>query len=364
MKPVHPWFIAALLVASGTQGADAPKAAAEESPLVIDAATQKKLGIATASVQAQSLQDELRAPGEVEADAYATVLVSPRVPAQVVRRHAKLGESVKAGQPLVTLSSVEVAEAQGVLIVAERDWQRVKTLGAEAVSAKRYTEAQVARDQARSKLRAYGLSDAQVADLLRNGSATANGEFGLLAPQAGRVTTDEFLVGERVEPGRKLFTLIDESSVWVVAQFAPDVAERVHDGDTVRVVAHDQSFPGKVAQLSHRTQEGTRTTPIRIGVPNVGDRLHPGEYVEAFVATSGATQALAVPTEAIVQVQGHAVVFKLAGDARFELAPISAGESRGTLTVVKQGLAAGDVIAVKGVYALKARLLKSQLGEE
>lgn len=335
-----------------------------ESPLALDAATQKQLGIVTEKVQAHALQEELRAPAEVQANAYATTLVSPRIAAQVVRRHAKLGDAVKAGQLLVSLSSVEVAEAQGALIVAERDWQRVKSLGAEAVSAKRFTEAEVARDQARAKLRAYGLTDGQVAELIKAGSSRANGEFGLLAPQAGRVTTDEFIVGERVEAGHKLFTLVDESTVWVEAQLAPDAAERVHDGDAVRVVAHEQSIPGKVSQLSHRTQEGTRTTPVRIEVRNAGDRLHPGEFVEAYIASAGSTQVIAVPVDALVQLQGQTVVFKAVADDRFEAASVASGETRGGLTVVKQGLAAGDSIVVKGTYALKARLLKSQLGEE
>ena len=43
-------------------------------------------------------------------------------------------------------------------------------------------------------------------------------------PQAwlcGRVTTDDFLLGERIQPGRALFTLVEEDTVWVVAQLAP-----------------------------------------------------------------------------------------------------------------------------------------------
>ena len=179
---------------------------AEADPLVVDAAMQEQLGIATAIVATQIQTAEIQAPGGVKANAYATVVVSPRVAAQVVRRQAKLGDAVTAGQPLVTLSSVEVAEAQGALIVAEREWQRVKTLGADAVSAKRYTEAQVARDQANAKLRAFGLGSAEVSALLRAGSSRANGDFVLLAPQAGRVATDDFVVGERVEPGKPLFT--------------------------------------------------------------------------------------------------------------------------------------------------------------
>jgi len=342
-----------------------PEAApAEDSPLVLNAAAQQQLGVTVAAVKTQIESAEIKAPGEVKANAYATVLVSPRVAAQVVRREAKLGDAVKAGQPLVILSSVEVAEAQGALIVAEREWARVKALGSDAVSAKRYTEAQVARDQAHAKLRAFGLADGEITTLLRMGSSRATGEFSLLSPQAGRVTTDDFVVGERAEPGKPLFTLVDESSVWVEAQLPPSAIEGVAADAPARVIAHGQNLDGKVVQRAHRSQEATRTSPVRIEVPNDKDLLHPGEFVEAFVASSGTEPVLTVPTESIVQLQGQTVVFKAVAGDRFEAAPVEAAAARGSLTRITRGLAEGDRVVVKGAYVLKARLLKSQLGEE
>ena len=361
-------FVAASLVWTSGVGfaAEPAKAAnppAQDSPLALDPATQKQLGIVTAPAEARTLDDEIKAPGEVKANAYATTLVSPRIPAQVVRRHKKLGDEVKAGDALVTLSSVEVAEAQGAYIVAEREWQRVQALGAEAVSGKRFTESQVARDQARAKLRAYGVGEGEITTLLKQGSARANGEFSLTAPQAGRLTSDDFIVGERVEPGKVLFTVVDEATVWIEAQLTPAIAERAVVGATVRVVAHDQALTGTVVQLSHQTQEGSRTTPARIEVANDGDLLHKGEFVDTYIATSSTTQRLAVPTEAIVQLQGQPSVFVARGNDRFETQPVTLGEVRGPYTVITGGLDAGAPVAIKGAYALKARLLKAQLGE-
>jgi cobalt-zinc-cadmium efflux system membrane fusion protein len=365
MKRLSMSCLVALLWTSVAIAAEDKKADAhsEANPLTIDAALQKQLGIVTSAVVARRLSEELRAPGEVKANAYATVLVSSRIPAQVVRRSAKLGDSVRSGQPLVTLSSVEVAEAQGALIVATREWQRVKELGADAVSARRFTEAQVARDQANAKLRAYGVSDGDIAALTRKGSARATGEFALLAPHTGRVTTDDFLVGERVEPGKVLYTLVDESRVWVEAQIAPGAAERVSTGAEARIIAHDRTSIGKVIQLSHRAVEASRTTPVRIEVANDDDALHPGEFVEAFITTQDAANVVSIPTEAIIQLQGQAVVFVAGASGRFEPTPIRTSGVRGADTIVEQGVAIGDVIAVKGAYALKSRLLKSQLGD-
>ena len=160
------WAMALLVTLAGLAMA---QEVAPADPLALDAKAIKDAGIVLDKVAARALTDELKAPGEVKADAYSTVLVSPRVESQVLARKARLGDVVKAGQPLVVLSSVQVAETQGALIVAEQDWQRIASLGPQAVSARRYNEAKVQRDQARAKLRAYGLSDGQIGRLAAQG---------------------------------------------------------------------------------------------------------------------------------------------------------------------------------------------------
>lgn len=334
------------------------------NPLALDPKTIEESGIVVDTAAPRALTDELKAPGEVKADAYSTVLVSPRVESQVTARKAKLGDLVKQGQPLVVMSSVQVAETQGALIVAEQDWQRVASLGPQAVSARRYNEAKVQRDQARAKLRAYGLSDGQIGRLLRAGSTHADGSFELLAPSDGRIATDEFLIGERVEPGRTLFTLVNEDTVWVQAQLAPGDAARAKAGMTARVLAHDQTLTGRVIVSTSQTDERTRTVPVRIEVENPKGILRPGELVEARIAIGDASPALAVPADAIVLLQNQPTVFLVKEAGRFEPAPIVAGDTRDGWTIVTQGLKTGDAYVRKGAFALKARLLRSQLGEE
>ena len=337
---------------------------APANPLALDVKAIKDAGIVLDKAAPRALTDELKAPGEVKVDAYSTVLVSPRVESQVLARKARLGDVVKAGAPLVVLSSVEVAETQGALIVAEQDWQRIASLGPQAVSARRYNESKVQRDQARAKLRAYGLSEGQIGGLLRKGSAGADGSFELLAPAAGRVTTDEFLVGERVEPGRTLFTLVKEDSVWVVAQMAPADAERVKPGAEARILAHDTALPGTVVRRSHQTDERTRTVPVRIEVDNREDLLHPGELVETRIAVGSSALKLAVPADAIVLLQNQPTVFVTKSNGTFEPAPVMVGDTRNGWTIITQGLKPGDTYVRKGAFNLKARLLRSQLGEE
>jgi cobalt-zinc-cadmium efflux system membrane fusion protein len=327
-----------------------------EAPLSMTAAEQATAGLRVETLAPMKLGEVLQAPGEVVDNAYGVTLITPRVAALVVRRHAKLGDEVMSGAALVTLSSVEVAEAQGELRIAEQEWKRVTALGPDAVSGRRYTEAAVAVEQARAKARAYGLAT--------NASGPANGEFTLYAPHAGRLTEDDFVIGQRVEPGVTLFRLVDESTVWVDATLPAEIARRVVVGKEATVVAAGVRLRGRVVQSAHRTAEDTRTAHVRVEVPNDGDQLHAGDFVEVSLATAGSgLDQLAAPTAALVQLQGQTVVFRERAAGEFEPVPVKVGAVVGDHTIVTDGVIAGDRIVVAGTYALKARMLKAELGE-
>ncbi|MFZ5619699.1 MAG: efflux RND transporter periplasmic adaptor subunit [Pseudomonadota bacterium] len=336
----------------------------EEGALKMTAAEREAQGIRTARVAPRALAEAVTAPGEVRMNAYASAQVTPRIGAQVVTRHAHLGETVAKDQPLVTLSSVEMAEAQGALIEADREWGRVRKLGREVVSDQRYVAAQVARQRAYATVRAYGMTDAQVERLLADGDASrATGAFELLSPQAGTVIRDDFVIGEVVEAGRLLFEVSDESILWVEAQLRPEQAGGIAVGTAARVSRDGAHWlDGQVIQLHHRLDEGTRTQGVRIEVANRGDELHPGEYVDVTLQTAAAEARVAVPKDAVLLMQGAPTVFKLEGD-ELHPQPVETGVTRGGWTEVKAGLADGDEVVIQGAFLLKSLALKSQMGE-
>ena len=342
------------------EGAEAPtESEAGIAPVKLDAAAMKAAGIVVQALQPASMSEQLRAPGEVLDNAYGTALITPSVEALVVRRHAKLGDEVRAGAPLVTLSSVEVANAQAELRIAEQEWRRVSALGREAVSGRRINEAQVALDRARATAQAYGLPG--------TAAGRSNGQFTLTAPHAGRITEDEFVVGERIEPGKPLFRLVNEAVVWVDAKLPAGTVSRIAPGSAATIVFNGQRLNGKVQRAAHRTSDATRNAIVRVEVPNRGDRLHAGDFVEVFFdagdANNAAQSQLTVPNDALVQLQGDTVVFRRTASGAIEPVPVRTGEVIGDRTVVREGLKAGDAVVVQGAFAIKAQMLKSQLGE-
>ncbi len=322
-------------------------------------------GITVEAVARRALSESLRVPGEVVSNAYRSARVTTRITAQVVARHVRLGDHVEAGRRLLTLSSVEMAEAQGALIVADREWQRVRSLGPDTVSARRYTEAQVARQQALGKVVAYGMTESQAVALMQSDDASlATGVFDLVAPQAGTVLRDDFIVGELIEPGRVLISISDESVVWVEAQAVPSALSEFDDDARARV-SPDRIvwLEGTIIQRQHILDEATRTLGFRIEVENADDRLHPGQFVEVEIEINTSTPVLAVPSTAVTLIDGAPAVFRFENGTEFHAEAIDAGPTVGDWTVVRGGLSAGDEVAVGGVFHLKSLLLKSSLGE-
>jgi cobalt-zinc-cadmium efflux system membrane fusion protein len=337
----------------------------EGSAVELSAEERAAAGITTAAVGVRGLSAQVTMPAEIVINAYESASVTTRITAQVLDRHVKLGDEISVNQALVTLSSVDMAEAQGALIIADQEWQRVRDLGKAAVSGRRFTEAEIARNQAFAKVLAYGMTTAQANALLKpDATALATGEFVLQAPQQGTVLSDDFVVGELIEPGRVLFDISDESTLWVEASTVPSDLTHFEIGAPARIAHGDGHWiNGRVIQLHHQLDEVTRRQGLRIEVRNEDDHLHPGQFVEAEISTGEGPSVLAVPSEAITLIEGLPTLFVLEEGHEFHPQPVETGISAGGWTEIVAGVSEGDEIAVSGVFHIKSLLLKSSLGE-
>ncbi len=321
----------------------------------------KEAGIIVEPLKLLNLEAEIKAPGEVKLNSYLSSKVTPRIEAQIVARHAKLGDIVEKGQPLVTLSGVDMASAIGELMVAHKEWRRVKQLGSSAVSAKRYSEAKIADEQATAKVMAYGMSKEQIKELHKKGTSINPGMFQLVAPQGGTIVSDDFIEGELIETGRVLFNIVNENILWVESRLSPDLAKGVEIGANARIhVPNNGWLQGKVVQKHHLLDEATRTIGVRIEVNNEEDRLHPGMYVDTRIQSGNEQQYLAVPTAAILRSSdGDWVVFVESQSKAGEFKPVEIEMLRNIedYTVIK-GLPEGTRLVTKGAFFVQSELAK------
>ncbi len=336
-----------------------------EEGLTLSEDERKKAGIVLQTITKQAVSKPIRVPGEVQANAYKTAKIAPRIAAQVVTRHATLGQHVEQGQPLVMLSSVEMADAQGELIVADQEWKRVQSLGKEVLSGRRYTEAEVNRQRAMARVLAYGMSRREVSKLLDTKDASlATGEFSIVAPLDGTILLEDFVIGELIEPGHVLFEISDETSLWVEARVSGETIGSIDQQTAVRISPDQKTWrDAAVIQISHQLNRATRTQAVRIEFGNEDDWLHAGQFVDVELSTPGSEEKLAVPAEAIVLLKGESIVFKLEDDGEIHPQEVKVGRSFGDDMEILSGISEGEQIAIRGAFNLKSLLLKSELGE-
>ncbi|HHJ34717.1 MAG TPA: efflux RND transporter periplasmic adaptor subunit, partial [Gammaproteobacteria bacterium] len=190
-------------------------------------------------------------------------------------------------------------------------------------------------------------------------ASKANGTFKLLAPQDGTVIFDQFIVGELIEPGTKLFIISDETVLWVEARLTPAQAALVATGSPVDILAGNKHFSGKVVQVHHALDESTRTLAVRIEMANPDDQLHPGVFVQAQISSTSTEQALAVPVNAILRSpDGDWAVFIEHEAGEFEPQEVELLRTVGDLAVI-EGIDPGVRVVTKGAFFVQSELAKA-----
>ena len=318
----------------------------------------KMAGIVVESLQLTQAAKTITAPAEIKLNAYHTIKVSPRISAQIVKRHAKLGDEVSIEQTLVTLSSVEMAEAQGQLLLTDKEWKRVKKLGRKLVSERQYVTAKIEYQKSYASTKAFGMNEPDIKNLLSQ-KRSADGSYQLVAQQAGRILSDKFIVGEYVEAGHELMVISDESSMWVEARLTPEVMGQIDIGNSAEILLEGQRLPAKVIQLYHTLDETTRTSAVRLEVSNEKDQLHAGQFVTAIITVRNKTQVLQVPEAAVLRSSDGdwTVMVEQDGAGEFKSVEIEVKSISDGKAII-EGIKPGSRVVTQGAFFVQSELAK------
>lgn len=366
-------------VAAGAHEAEAKHD--EDKVLKLKPEEMQTAGIKVETLAEQEVSEQVTLTATIRPNEDRIAHVAPRVAGRIVKVNANLGDPVRAGQTLAVLDSLDVGEAHSAYLqavtqhaVANADFERAEKLHADQIIAQKdhlrahaeYEKSKAALRAAEDKLRMLGVNPAPAAD----GKAVST--FPLTTPFAGTVIEKHAILGELAQPDKQLFTVADLSNLWIEANlFEKDLARvKVGSDATVTVAAYpDEVFRGKLTYIAAVVDKETRTVQARVEVANLDGRLKPEMFATAAISTTGTggkaarAKALVLPDEAVVLMQGQPTVF-IEAHGGFEPRAIEAGEKLRGRVVVKNGLSAGDKVVTAGTYALKARVLKSQIGDE
>lgn len=359
---------------SGSPAPAAPSPGGSASDVVVTLTSEatQRAGIVIATVTTGHAEAVLRMPGVVEANAYKQVTVTPLVGGRVTRVLAELGQTVRAGQPLAEVFSPEVAEAEtrfvstrAELDAHERELQRTEKL-VEIGSASRqelerlhaeHTAKLTALESARSRLQLLGLSATAISNLSPGKDVGAVAT--VPAPIAGVVTERTANTGLNVETTTKLFTVVDLSTVWVVANAYEKEFARVHVGVPATVTTRafpDGALKGRVSYIDPQVNADTRTAKVRVEVPNPRQELRLGMFADVSIEAAGGGAVALVPRTAVQNVANRTVVYLADAkpSGRFVEREVRLGDRAGNDVAVLSGVQSGDTIVADGSFAIRA----------
>ncbi|SOZ05364.1 Efflux transporter, RND family, MFP subunit [Cupriavidus taiwanensis] len=334
-------------------------------------------GIKTEVLRQEDVSEQLTVTATIRPNQDRIVHVAPRVTGRIVKVQVNLGETVRAGQTLAVLDSLEVGEAHSAYLqaktaqaVAKADFERAEALhGAQIIAQKdhmrahaEYEKSKAAFAAAADRLRMLGVSQVPSAD----GRAVST--FPLITPVAGTVIEKHAILGELAQPDKQLFVVADLSRLWIEANLFEKDLSRVQVGAPaiVTVAAYpDEAFQGRLTYIAAVVDKETRTVQARVEVANADGHLKPEMFATAAIETSAGKRqkALLLAEEAVVLMQGQPTVFVEVSSGGFEPRAVELGEKLRGRVVLKKGIAVGDRVVTEGTFSLKARLMKAQLGE-
>lgn len=327
--------------------ASAPDARLSDvAPVSLSAEQQRLIGLSTTVVVRASLGDRLRVPGVVSAPESGFAEVRVRASGFVERVAVRqTGVRVARGQLLAWVYSPEVYRAEEEFLALTR-WNQGASTAPPSTGTNDLAPA------ARRGLELLGLSTTDIAELTRTGQPIR--AIPVRAPSAGYVTRFNAVLGSRAEPETALYELADLSTVWVIASVHEQDVAQVRVGMTARFAVTGQPgvpLDARVELLQPTLDESTRTSQVRLALPNPGLSLRPGQYGEVSFELP-ATEGLLVPRDAVIHTGEHEYVYVATGDADFEPRLVRTGVTVDAQVHVLEGLAAGDRVVSRGSFML------------
>lgn len=331
-----------------------------------------RAGIVVTQAVARGVPEQLRLPGIIEPNAYRQVAITPLAGGRVVNVSAQLGDHVRRGQVIAQVYSPEVAEARTKYVSAkamldahDRELRRTEKLVEIGAASRQELErlhaehaAQTAEvESARSTLRLLGAAGDDKTGAAPDAGATIE----VRAPIDGVVTERVANAGLNVDATTRLFTVVDLSNVWIIADvFEKDLSSvRVGERATVTTqAAPETSLGGRVSYIDPQLDVTTRTAKVRVEVANPRGELKLGMYADVLVAASAAGVIVSVPKGAVQNVSERQVVYLPMPEepAKFLEREVRIGRTSDDLVEILSGVAAGDQVVSKGSFFLRAEV--------
>ena len=309
--------------------------------------------------------------GTVDWDANHTTQAITQVNGPISRILVDTGARVKAGDPLLYVSSPDVANAISTYKkarnredLAQRAMKRQQELIAVgAVAQKELESAQADFNDAATDvqnslqaLKIFGVSSQELDHAQRQNTAISP-QLAVYAPITGMVVQKLVSPGQLIQAGTTIcFMLSDVSTVWVQGHVFDRDLPSVRLGDAVEESnpSFPRKFQGVLSYIGAMVDPATRTTPVRIVTRNPGDLLKKDMFVEAVIHTRTQKNILAIPVSALLRnEQNEPFVYIEVQPGKFAQRMVTIGAQQNDEQEILGGLKEGESVVSQGSVFLQ-----------
>ena len=363
----------------------------EHKEIEVSPEKQIEWGIQIGEASEIAVSSRINLPGMLTLNQNQTAHISSFAEGKVLSVSADLGHRVGKSQILLTINSPEFAQAQASFlqarakfILSRKEYERAKMLLEEkAIEQREYQRRESEYEKAMtetgvlgSNLHSFGLDHDQIDKLIEKCESLnpdgylceiANPNLNIFSPIRGKVIFRDVIVGEHIEPRKILYTVSDLSTLWALLDaYEKDLAviDKKSKVTIKSSIYPEKEFEGKIIYISDLIDEKLRTVKIRVEVENRDSLLKPNMYIQGIMEKEvGAEKILAIPEEAVQNLDGEKIVFIQEEENVFAAHHVELGEKIGNRVIITSGLEAGEKIVIKGAFSLKAELTKEAFGQ-
>jgi membrane fusion protein, heavy metal efflux system len=375
---------AILLFLSGCShpaSANAPAASASatnspQSPPTVELSASQLSSIKIEPVGSYAFPVEKEAVGNIDYDEDLSVQVFPAYQGTIIKTLAELGAEVQKDQPLYTIKSPDLIQAESNLIGAAATYElttkelaRARDLYTTSVGVPQRELEQAISDQqtadgalraARDAVLVFGKTNAEIDQMIA--SRKVDPALVVRSPIRGKITYKNAQPGFFVQPGNPPapYSVADVHLKWMLANVPESDSGFFHLGQPVAVktLAYDgRVFKGKVSKIYESVDPNTHRVTIRSDISDPKNDLRPGMLANFVIRVDAPVEATAIPANGVVREPDGTMGAWVTTDRRtFTERIIKVGLRNDGEVQILDGLQRGELVVSDGAVFLSNML--------
>ena len=358
---------------------ESPLAKAAADYNFLDLTEKQASGLKPKPAEMASFSSQLAAYGSIDFNENSAVQVFTPYQGKILQSFADLGDFVSKGQPLFTVDSSDLAQAESTLLSAKgvfdqssatlnraKDLYQMRSISLKELEQNTADQnaAEASLKAAREGVRIFGKTTADIQRIETERKLDA--VLVVNSPISGQVVTRNAQPGLLVQPGNNPapYVVADVLNKWLIINASEEDSTKLHAGQELDVkvpVLPQESFKGRIKVVGSIVDPNTRTVLVRADISDPKRILRSGMYATYLVKGDKVVKGLGVPEDAVVREGDGTMSVWVTEDGRHWVSrTVTLGLKSNGLVQVTSGLEEGEKIATTGAIFLSNMLFKNK----